>query len=131
MQSSHQTILILSESYYQTRVNTFFQSSYQTLLTPWGSNSQTILNTFQDIKQYWNFQRVTVKQYNTPFSELTSNNTDISRELLANNTTHFSRAYIKPYWHLQRATGKQYYTLFQSLYQAILTFSESSFQINL
>ena len=35
---------------------------------------------------------------------------------------------IRQYWHFQRVTGKQYYTLFQSLYQAILTFSESSFQ---
>ena len=38
---------------------------------------------------------------------------------------------IRQYWHFQRVTGKQYYTLFQSLYQAILTFSESSSQIKL
>ena len=112
---SHQTILILSKSYYQARVNTFFQSSYQTLLAPWTSYSQRILHTFQDIKQYWHFQRVTDKQYCTlfqsfhqtiltfpesywqtmlhTFPELTSHNTDISRESLANNTTQFSRVY--------------------------------------
>ena len=63
--------------------------------------SQAILHTFLDIKQY----------------------TDIFREPLANNTTHFSRAYIKQYWHTEsyrELTGKQYYTLFQYLYQAIL-----------
>ena len=152
MQSSHQTILILSDSYYQTRVNTFFQSSYQTLLTPWGSYSQTILNTFQDIKQYWNFQRVTVKQYYTlyqslhqtiltfpesywqtilhTFPELTSNHTDISKELLANNTTHFSRVYTKQYWHFQRVPSKLNYSkrFFQNSYHTILTLSASYYQ---
>ena len=66
-----------------------------------GNYSQAILHTFLDIKQY----------------------TDIFREPLANNTTHFSRAYIKQYWHTEsyrELTGKQYYTLFQYLYQAIL-----------
>ena len=52
-------------------------------------------------------------------------------ELLANNTTHFYRAYIKQYCYFQRVTSKKYYTLFQSLYQAILTFSEISFRIKL
>ena len=129
MQSSHQTILILSESYYQTRVNTFFQSSYQTLLTPWGSYSQTILNTFQDIKQYWNFRRVTVKQYHT-LPKLTSHNTDISRWLLANNTTHFSRVYTKQYWHFQRVPSKLNYSkrFFLNSYHTILTLSEGYYQ---
>ena len=36
--------------------------SYQTLLTLSGRCSQTILHTFPYIKQYWHFQRVTVKQ---------------------------------------------------------------------
>ena len=38
---------------------------------------------------------------------------------------------IKQHWHFQRVTDKQQHTLFQSLYQAILTFPESSFQIRL
>ena len=58
------------------------------------------------IKQYWYFHWVILKQYYTLFQ--TSNNTGIFRGLLVNNTTRFS-----------------------SLYQAILTFSESSFQIKL
>ena len=58
------------------------------------------------IKQYWRFHWVISKQYFTLFQ--TSNNTWIFRELLVNNTTHFS-----------------------SLYQPILRFSESSFQIKL
>ena len=66
-----------------------------------GNYSQAILHTFLDIKQY----------------------TDIFREPLANNTTHFSRAYIKQSWHTgsyRELTGKQYHTLFQYLYQPIL-----------
>ena len=66
-----------------------------------GNYSQAILHTFLDIKQY----------------------TDIFREPLANNTTHFSRAYIKQSWHTEsyrELTGKQYHTLFQYLYQPIL-----------
>ena len=51
--------------------------------------------------------------------------------ITTNNRKHFFRFHIKQYWHFQRVTGKQYYALLQSLYQAILTFSESSFQINL
>ena len=64
------TILTISDSYYQTRVNTFFQSSYQTSLALWGNYSQSILHTFQDIKLYWHFQRVTAKQYCTLFQSL-------------------------------------------------------------
>ena len=86
-----------------------------------------MLASFSEII-HWHFQRVTTKQYDTLFQ--TSSNTDIFRELLANNATHFSRAYIKQYWRFERVTGK-YYTLFQILDQAILTFSESSFQIKL
>ena len=81
------------------------------------------------IKHYWHFEGVYPKQFYTLFKR--SSNTDIFRELLANNTTHFSRAYIKQHWQFQRVTGKQYYTFPQSLYQAILTFLEGSFQIKL
>ena len=43
------------------------------------------------IKHYWHFEGVTPKQYYTLFQ--TSGNTDIFRELLTNDTTHFSRVY--------------------------------------
>ena len=56
--------------------NTKHFSRHQAILKFSESYCQTILHTF---------------------SELTSNNTDISRELLANNTTHFSRVYTKQY----------------------------------
>ena len=57
----------------------------------------------------------------------------IFSELLANNNKNFFTFHIiiKNCWYFRRDTGKQYYTLFQSLYQAILTFSESSFQSSL
>ena len=58
------------------------------------------------IKQYWHFHWVIPKQYCKLLQ--TSNNTTIFRELLVNYTTRFS-----------------------SLYQAILTFSESPFRIKL
>ena len=87
-QNSNKKILTLSESYYQTRVNTFSEfilsitgtlrkllpdnitpfSRHQATLTCSESYCQIILDTFP---------------------ELTSNNTDIFRGLLANNTTHF------------------------------------------
>ena len=92
------------------------------------------------IKYYWHFQgviskqyytlfqtssntdifRVTGKQYYTLFQ--TSSNTDIFRELLANNTTHFSRVYIKQYWHFQRIPSKLNYSknFFLSSYHTIL-----------
>ena len=41
------------------------------------------------IKHYWHFDGVTPKQYYTIFQ--TPGNTDIFRELLMNNATHFSR----------------------------------------
>ena len=44
------------------------------------------------IKNYWHFQGVTLKQYYTLFQ--TTNNTDIFRDLLANNTANFSRFHI-------------------------------------
>ena len=71
------------------------------------------------IKQYWHFNRVTPKRYYTLFQ--TSNNTDISRELLVNNTTHFCKVYIKQYWHFQRVPSKLIYgrNFFQSTYQTI------------
>ena len=102
------------------------------------------------IKHYWHFEGVTRKQYYTLFQ--TSSNTDIFREflsskyytlslslhqailtfseLLANNTTHFSRAYIKQYWHFQRVSFKLNYSkkFFQSSYHTILTLSESYYQ---
>ena len=106
-QSSYQTILTLSESYYQARGNTL---------------SEFI------IKHYWHSEGFTPKQYYTFFQ--ISSNTDIFRELLANNTTHFSRAYIKQYWHFQRVSFKLNYSkkFFQSSYHTILTLSESYYQ---
>ena len=91
------------------------------------------------IKQYWHFQGVTPKQYYTlfqtskstdlsrelrqtilyTFPELTSNKTDFFKELLINNTTHFSRVYIKL---LANNTAHI------SFHQTILTFSESYWQ---
>ena len=87
------------------------------------------------------------------FLEFISNNADTFKELLTNNTTHFCRhqsilTFSKSYWQtilqtfpdfislsnntdISRVTGKQYDTIFQSLYQAILIFSESSFEIKL
>ena len=52
-QSSYQTILSLSESYYHNS-KYFFQCSYQTILTLSGSYYQTIVNAFfrAHIKQY-------------------------------------------------------------------------------
>ena len=93
-QNSNQKILTLSESYYQTKVNTFSElisnitdsfrellpnntthfSRHQTILIFSQSYSQTILHTLPELK---------------------SNNTDIFRELLANNTKHFSKVHIK------------------------------------
>ena len=87
------------------------------------------------------------------FLEFISNITDTFRELLKNNTKHFSRhqsilIFSKSYWQtilqtfpdfislsnntdIFRVTGKQNDTIFQILYQAILVFSVSSFQIKL
>ena len=66
------------------------------------------------------------------FPELTSNNTDIFRELLANNTTNLSRFFIiiKQYWRFQRVPSKLNYSknFFQSSYHTILTISESYYQ---
>ena len=111
------------------------------------------------IKQHWYFQRVTGKQC-TRFQKLDqttltfsesywqtklqtfsdfislSNNTDIFREVLTNNTTNFSRFYIiiKQYWHFQsywqailqtfQSWGNTTLTLSKSYYQTILTYSE-------
>ena len=76
-------------------------------------------------KKYSHFQTIPTNN-SKHVSDFISNNTDSFMELLPNTFPD-----IKQYWHFQRVTGKQYYTLFQSLYQAILTFSESSFQIKL
>ena len=54
------------------------------------------------INNYWHFEVVTPEQYYTLFQ--TSSNTEIFKELLSNNTTHFSR------------------------HEAILTFSKSYLQ---
>ena len=58
----------------------------------------------------------TGKQHYKTFLDFTSlsNNTDVFRELLANNTTHFSRVYIK----------QAILTFSESYYQTILTYSE-------
>ena len=86
-------------------------------------NSTTNLSRFHVIiKQYWHFQRVSGKQYYTPFESSYQTNTDIFRELLANNTAHLSRASIKQY-------RKKLQTLkISNQYQTILTFSESYWQ---
>ena len=82
---------------------------YQTILTFSKSFWLTILHTF------WEF---------------ISNNTDIFRELLANNTAHLSKASIKQYRHFPRVTGNHYYKTLKisNQYQTILTFSESYWQ---
>ena len=67
-----------NQSYCQTRVNTFSGSSQQTLLA---------------------LQGVTPKRYHKFFQ--ISSSTDIFREFLSDNTTHFSKAYINQYWHFQ------------------------------
>ena len=87
-QSSCQTILTLSESYYQTRVNTFseFISNITGTLRKLLPNNTTHVSRHQVILT---FSRVTPKQYCTLFQ--ISSNTEIFRELLANNTTPFSR----------------------------------------
>ena len=66
-----------------------------------------------------------------PRGDYASSNTDILRELLANNTTHFSRVYIKQYWHFHRIPYKLNYSknIFRVhitliSYQIILTYSE-------
>ena len=86
-----------------------FHSSYKTLLTLSGSYSKKIAHTFL---------------------QLTSNTTDLLRELLVQNTTHFSRVYIKQYWHFKRVPSKLNYSKnlfpeFISKTFTSLTFSES------
>ena len=66
-----------------------FQSSCKTLLTLSGSYSKKMPHTFQ---------------------QLTSNTTDILRELLVQNTTHCSRVYVKQYWHFKRVPSKLSYS---------------------
>ena len=136
-QSSCQTIFTLSESYYQTTVyifsefisnitdtfrellpnNTTHFSRHQTILTFPESYWQTIIHFSRTyIKQYEHFQSYWQIILHT-FPEFILNNTDIFRELLANNTINFSRFHIiiKQYWHFQRVTTKQYW-LIQSSY---------------
>ena len=121
---------------------TLFQTSKSTDLSR--ELRQTILYTFPELtsnktdffkrvtdKQYYtlfqSFYQVTGKQYCTHF--IPSNNTNIFRELLANNTANISRFHIiiKQYWHFQRATTKQYW-LIQSLFQVVFTVSQSYYQ---
>ena len=103
----------------------------------WPNNSKHIFRVH--IKHYWHFQGVTFKNNTThssrhqsiltfsesywltilqTFSDFISlpKNTDIFRELLANNTKQFSRVYIKQYWHFQRVPFKlnQIKNFFQS-----------------
>ena len=88
-----QTILTLSESYYQTRVNTFSEfisnitDTFRELLlnnTTHFSRHKAIL-TFPE--SYWQTILHTLP-------ELPPNSTDIFRGLLVNNTTRFSRVNI-------------------------------------
>ena len=58
---------------------------------------QTSSNTYF-LESYWQ-----TTLYNFP--ELPSVNTDIFKELLANNTTKSSRVHIKQYWNFKRVTG--------------------------
>ena len=54
-----------------------------------------------------------------------SNNTNIFRELLVNNTALFYRVYVKQYWHFQREPSKLNYSKsFQSSCHTILTLPE-------
>ena len=64
------------------------------------------------------------------FSEFISNITGTLRELLPNNTTHFSGVYIKQYLHFQRVPSKLNYRkkFFQSSHHMILTLLESYYQ---
>ena len=103
-QSSYQTILTLSVSYYQTRVNTFseFISNITGTLRELLANNTTHFSRHQAILTFSESYCQTI--LNTS-PELTSSSTDIFR-----------------------VTGQQYYTLFQRLHQAILTFSESYWQ---
>ena len=114
-QSSNQTILKLSESYYQTRVNTFsaFISNITGTLRDLLPNNTTHFARHQAILTFSESYGQTILH---TFPELTQKNTDIFRELLANNTTHFSRVYIKQYWHFQRVPSKLNYSkkFFQS-----------------
>ena len=79
------------------------------------------------IKHCWYFQGATPKKIPNTFPQLTSNTTDILRELLVKNTTHCSIVYIKQCWHFQRVPSKLNFskTFFQSLYHKILTLSKS------
>ena len=125
-EGSYQTILRLSGSHCQIKVNTFsefisnitdtFRELLQNITTLF-SRHQTVL-TFP--KSYWQTILYT-------FLELTSSNTGIFKELLTNNTIHFSRVYIKQYWHFQRVTSKLNYnkSFFQISYHKILTLSKS------
>ena len=104
--SKQQTILTFSESYWQTILNTFPNiKKYWHLQRVTG---KAILHTLPNIKKYWHFQRATGKQNYTLFQ--TSNNTDNFRELLANNTTYFSRICINQCWHFQRIPSKLNYS---------------------
>ena len=95
-QISYQTILTLSESYYQTRVNTFseFISNITGFLRELLPNNTTHFSRNQAILTFSESHWQTIVH---TFPELISNNTDIFRELLANNTTYSSRVYIKQY----------------------------------
>ena len=133
-QSSHQTILTLSASYYQTKLNTFseFISNITGTLKELLPNSTTHFSRHQAILTFSESWQTIL---NT-FPELQSNNAEIFRELLANNTTHFSRIYIKQYWHFHRVPSKLNYSKkffrvhitqywqFQCYCQTILTYSE-------
>ena len=99
--SRHQVILTISKSYSQTIWHT---SRHQVILTFSERYWQTILHTF---------------------SELTSNNTDIFSQLLANNTTHFFRAYIiNQYWHYPIPPFKSNYILVKILQLKFLIVTE-------
>ena len=75
-------------------------------------------------KQYWHFYWVTPKQNYTLFQ--TSNNTDIFRELLVNNTTRFSIVYIKQYWHFQRVSSKL--TIVKNFFRVYISHNNHTFR---
>ena len=54
------------------------------------SSNKTQSSNNDIFKDYWQ----TILQ---SFPELTSNNIDILRQLLANNTTHFSKVHVRQY----------------------------------
>ena len=97
------------------------QSSYQTLLILSGSYFQAVLHTFPDIKQYWYFQKVTGKQYYKLF-QISYHQTILT---FSENYWAFIKQYchIIQYWHFQRVTTKLYRIIDSILTQTLFRLS--------